>query len=310
MRRLLITLFILLSCNTCFGQSSFQKLIPGTTTRSEVASVFGQPVRTISATLLEYAPPAGLAKVEAEYRAGSAIVERLEVYFVRPVSRQALVQQFALPQVAEKKTSIDGKLVEYFGGTSLLALTYASADTSSGVSRIGYYSRDLFEKVAGITSGARQPLNPVGGHRNSCFANDPGMASTNRTEHFNWAQHQSAARLSANLANKINLLFNCPSLASDQLSGAFSDLSVIIARGVRNYECFAGDRGALSEDWSAHKEWASTKSPSDVLSNLQRKMSTAFKCLRRSAQSSLFAASSVAIAKAALAGSGAASTQD
>jgi len=151
-----IVVLALTSSATCFGQSSFQELTPGSSTRGDVAKVLGQPVRSISPTLVEYAPPQGIAKVEVEYRNGSEIVERIEVYFIRPVSRPALVQQFDLQQVAEKKTTVDGKLVEYFGGTSLLALTYVGADAASGVSRVGYYSRELFEKITGLTSAARR----------------------------------------------------------------------------------------------------------------------------------------------------------
>lgn len=91
-------IFLLVISTTCFGQSSFQKIMPGASTRSDVASVFGQPVLTISTTLFEYNPPAGIAKVFAEYRGGSAVVERFEVLFVRPVSRPALIKQFSLPQ--------------------------------------------------------------------------------------------------------------------------------------------------------------------------------------------------------------------
>ena len=145
-----IIFWVLPVCTTCFGQSSFQEVTPGASTRNDVARALGQPVRTISTTLFEYKPPAGIAKIEAEYRAGSAIVERLEVYFVRPVSRPAMIKQFNLPQQADaRKTDAEGKLVEYFGGSSLLALVYASADAASGVSHIGYYSPELFEKRAG-----------------------------------------------------------------------------------------------------------------------------------------------------------------
>jgi hypothetical protein len=151
-----IILFAFISYATCFGQSAFQEITPGSSTRADVAKVFGQPVRSISPTLVEYAPPQGIAKVEVEYRNGSEIVERIEVYFLRPISRPALLQQFALPQGAEKKASTNGALVEYFGGASLLALTYSSAEPSSGVSHIGYCSRELFEKITGLTTRARR----------------------------------------------------------------------------------------------------------------------------------------------------------
>ncbi len=146
-----------------------------------------------------------------------------------------------------------------------------------------------------------------GGSVNTCFANDPGMASTNRNDHYDWAQRQDPAHLEANLKNKINLLFNCPSVTDDQLSSAFADYSVIIARYAQNAACFSGDRGVINTDWSAHKAWARAKSRSQLLSNLQWKMAAAFKCLDRASQSSFFADSSVATAKAALAGGSAGS---
>lgn len=300
MKKLSITVFIILSCAACFGQSGFQDITPGVSSRSEVVRVLGQPVRSISATTFEYSPPAGIAKVEVEYRSGSEIVERIEVYFQRPLSRSALIQQFGLPQSAEKNANTNGALVEYFGGASLLALTYASAEPSSGITHIGYYSRELFERVSGITSGATQPSNPARGH-GDCFVGDPGMSSTSRIDHNNWAQHQTAARLEANLANKINLLFNCPSMSNDQLSSAFAELSVCIAHWLHNYTCVALDPGSLSEDLSGHKEWARTRSRSELINNLQWKMRTALKCMGPSGpRASLFAASSVVIAKATL----------
>jgi hypothetical protein len=310
-KTLTIILFALLGGATGFGQSSFQEITPGQSTRADVARVLGQPVRTVSATRFEYNPPAGIANVEVEFDAGSTLVKRLEVYFLKPVSRPALIKQFNLPQQADAKTTdAERKLVEYFGDPSLLAMTYTSADPGTGVSRISYYSRGSFESIIASIPGARRPSSPGGGQRSSCFAIDSGMASTDRVAHFNWAQQQSAARLDANLRDKLNLLFTCPSMTSDQLSSAFSDLSVIIARRMRNWECFGGDRGVLSEDWAAHKEWASVRTARDLLTNLQWKVSAALKCMDRSGKSILFAASSVAIAKASLGGSGAASPQD
>src|SRR5438128_7618619 len=145
-KRIVITIFwLVLAYMPCLGQTSFQGLTAGTSTRSDVARVLGQPVRTISTTLSEYNPPAGIAKVEVAYSAGSDLVERMEVYFLKPISRPALIQKFNLSQRAdESRTNAEGKLVEYFADSSLLALTYAAADTSSGVSHVGYYSQKLF----------------------------------------------------------------------------------------------------------------------------------------------------------------------
>jgi hypothetical protein len=133
-----------------------------------------------------------------------------------------------------------------------------------------------------------------------CFASDPAMASTNRNDHYSWAQQQSPAAIEANLQNKINLLFNCSAMTDAQLACAFADYSVTIARYVQNANCFNGDPGAINTGYSAHRDWARTKSRSQVLSNLQSKVAGAFKCLNRAAQSSFFADMSVVTAKAPL----------
>src|SRR5438477_12961444 len=107
----------------CFGQGSFQALTPGQSTRGDVTRVLGQPARALSATLFEYTPPAGIAKVEVAYSAESNLVGRIEVYFLKPISRPALIQKFNLSQRAdESRTNAEGKLVEYFADSSLLAL--------------------------------------------------------------------------------------------------------------------------------------------------------------------------------------------
>ena len=160
--------WIVLIVATSVGQSSFQEITPGSSTRNDVTRAFGQPVRTISATRFEYNPPDGIARVEVEYAAGSSLVELMEVHFLRPVSRSGLVKKFGLEEPVETSDA-EGKLVEYFGDSWLLSLTYVSADAASGVSSVGYYSRELFEaKFPRGTAGAnnnpnnQQPLLPSG----------------------------------------------------------------------------------------------------------------------------------------------------
>jgi hypothetical protein len=154
---------------TCVGQTSFQGLTAGTSTRSDVARALGQPVRTISATVFEYSPPAGIAKVEVAYAAGSYLVERIEVYFLKPITRQALITKLGLsPQADAQTKNAEGKLVELFGGSSFLTLVYAAADTSSGVTRVGYYSRELFASTLAKVRGAQQnPRTRSGPSRNA-----------------------------------------------------------------------------------------------------------------------------------------------
>jgi len=138
-----------------------------------------------------------------------------------------------------------------------------------------------------------------GGAASTCFAQDPGMASTNRNDHYDWAQRQDAARLEANLKTKIDVLFNCPVVNSDHLSSVFADASVIIARYVPQAACFRNDPGAVSTDYGAHQAWARPLDRRLVLNNLQWKVASALKCLDRARQASFFADLSVAIAKGA-----------
>jgi hypothetical protein len=168
-RLVVMALFLLFLGATCFAQTAFQGLTPGTSTRNDVARALGQPVRTISATLVEYNPPAGIAKVEVAYAAGSSAVERIEVHFLKPITRQALIKKLGLSPEADAQTkSSEGKLVELFGGSSFLTLVYAAADVSSGVSRIGYYSRELFGSELAKARGARQnPGTQSGPSRNA-----------------------------------------------------------------------------------------------------------------------------------------------
>ena len=71
-----------------------------------------------------------------------------------------------------------------------------------------------------------------GGNTSGCFASDPGMASTNRNDHYDWAQRQSPAALEANLRNKTNLLFNCSSVAK-RLCRSAETLPITIPTALR-----------------------------------------------------------------------------
>jgi hypothetical protein len=152
------------------------------------------------------------------------------------------------------------------------------------------------------------PTNPptefpgLGG--SDCFAQDRGAGSVNRDDHYGWAQRQNSSTLLNNLKDKIDLLFNCPGISSDQLSSAFAEFSVLIARHVPNAACFNGDRGVLNTDWSAHEAFARTRSRNQLYNNLQWKVAAAFRCLDRASQASFFADLSVPIARAPIEGRG------
>src|ERR1041385_4276770 len=91
---------LVLMCVAGFGQTPFQDLQPGVSTRTEVNRILGQPARRIKATLFEYQAPEGLASVEVEYREGSTVVERIQVFLTRPTQRAALIRSFDLPSQA------------------------------------------------------------------------------------------------------------------------------------------------------------------------------------------------------------------
>jgi hypothetical protein len=54
MRNTFAVVLLLLLCGFCFGQSSYKGLTPGQSTRADVERVLGQPVKSVSKTLVEY----------------------------------------------------------------------------------------------------------------------------------------------------------------------------------------------------------------------------------------------------------------
>jgi tetratricopeptide (TPR) repeat protein len=154
-------LFNLLTSAASLAQTSFLGLAPGQSTRDEAVRVLGQPVRTVTADLLEFSPQEGTGKIEVEVRKRSSVIDRIELHFLRPIVRSALVDRFSLPATPEsQRTNERGKLEEYFGGSALLVLTYVDSETASGVASLGYYSRELFESaVSGPRGGSATASN-------------------------------------------------------------------------------------------------------------------------------------------------------
>ncbi len=138
-----------LICAQCLAQSKYNnQLQPGLNTRDDAVRVFGQPLRALNTTQSEYPPPRGAERLVIEYRNGSGVIERIEAYFIKPYSRAAMIQSLKLPEQPEAtRKNAAGNLVEYFGDSALLVLTYASSDASSGVKSLGYYSRGLFDRA-------------------------------------------------------------------------------------------------------------------------------------------------------------------
>ena len=166
-------------------------LQPGRSTRNEVEKIFGQPVRSLGTNMFEYALPKVSGKIYVEFRAKDFVVERIERHFQKPVSRAAIIRSLNLPESPEEKGTIkEGNLVEYFGDIKTLALTYASAESESGVISIGYYSMELFER------SLERARNPV-------VQFDPASCR----DLYYWAQgEQEAAKRSKNASRRQAIL--------------------------------------------------------------------------------------------------------
>ena len=152
---------VLLLGSILHAQSAPRGLRPGTSVRPDVEKAFGQPVREVSKTLVEYGSGKQGDRIFAQYRPDS-ILERLEVVYSAPMERSQIVRELGLPdRPSASKTSDAGRVEEYFS-SQLVVLTYSAMGVSGGVSRVGHYSRELFEAAAPPTSVANPKPTSTG----------------------------------------------------------------------------------------------------------------------------------------------------
>jgi hypothetical protein len=154
-RTLIIILFVLLSCAACFAQMSFNGLTPGRSTKADVERTLGQPVRELSETLSEYKSDKETGQIFVQYRKGSFVVERIEAVYPETNARAIVLRSLNLSSPSALRTNSKGRLEEYFSQASVV-ITHAGADAASGVSRVGYYSPELFESAVAKATPARQ----------------------------------------------------------------------------------------------------------------------------------------------------------
>jgi len=173
MRNLFIAFFIVTSGITCLGQSSFKGLTPGQSTKAEVEKVLGRPLKQLSETLAEYKSKIGTEQIFVQYSPVSKEVARIEATYVEARERSSVLASVNLParsmgwQVNSKR-----RLEEYFSA-SCVVLTYVGADAATGVSRIGYYSRQLFENASAKLPRASLGKDPPGLNRSPVAENKP-----------------------------------------------------------------------------------------------------------------------------------------
>lgn len=174
MKRILTAItFLLFTCITCLGQTTFKGITPGKSTKPDAERVLGRPVKSVSGTLIEYAPiqlklthakvTFNSVKIYVQYRNNSAVavVERIELVFCprakyEPGSRDCDVRAMhneydlsggSLDSVKQE----DGKALWSFGSPRYMLLTGIS--TSSGgesyfEGRWAFYSKELYEAIA------------------------------------------------------------------------------------------------------------------------------------------------------------------
>jgi hypothetical protein len=164
----IVTLVALLGCSVSFGQSTYEGLTPGKSTRADVERVLGQPVNKVSETLIEYAPPSNpdpsryrvKAKVFVQYRRDSSTVERIAV-LVRGEDTSAApapywqsfdrsygqgFQSGLVDAKIEVKKETKTRLAIYIG-EPLFAVYSFTTPYSYDDDRVEYYSRELYESA-------------------------------------------------------------------------------------------------------------------------------------------------------------------
>jgi hypothetical protein len=124
--------------------TSYLEIVPGTSTTSDVERVLG-PARSVDGAIHEYAAQRGTGPIKVEFGGTPNVVDRIEVPFLKPVRRAALLSALSLPEPVGRDDS-KGKLIEYFGSSVAVALAYAGADEASGIIGMEYFSRPVFER--------------------------------------------------------------------------------------------------------------------------------------------------------------------
>ena len=176
----IIIVFVLLSCATCFGQSSYKGLTPGKSTRADVERVLGPPVKKVSETLIEYPAQRLTRQIFVQYQNSPQVVSRIEI-FCRTENSTCYdlmnsVNLHLPPQPTTSHTN-KGKLEEYFSATNVV-LTYSDAATRSGLSQVGYYSRELFEIAVSKKTSASGSSNSNPNSGENSNVDDEGETET------------------------------------------------------------------------------------------------------------------------------------
>jgi protein-disulfide isomerase len=197
----------------------FMGLQPGVSTRPQVEGALGRGLN-VSEALVEYTPTTivNVSRVLVQYRPNGGVIDRLEVYFAAPQSRDFVVKALKLGNPTA--SAVNPRLRE-FHGSSMLVLNYVGAAAASGVTSVGYYSAQAFDElsaragarpVAGVVAeraaGAPSPAASMPGPA----APRPAASSTSAAPRFNVSGPGRPARGGRNAAVEIVAFtnFECP----------------------------------------------------------------------------------------------------
>jgi hypothetical protein len=169
---------LLLSGAACFGQSTFEGLTPGRSTRAEAERVLGRPVKRVSETLVEYAPrqlklihaevTLNSGKIYVQYSDASpaAVVERIELILCARSTKindecnvPAMHHEYdrgpspstsdggSLDAYLRVRASDEDKATWYFGSPRYMVRADIDKQSGSEV-RWAFYSKELYESIA------------------------------------------------------------------------------------------------------------------------------------------------------------------
>jgi hypothetical protein len=183
---------------------------PGKSTRADAEKVFGPSTGETTAGALAYAPRGGAAGIEIAYRA-NGIVERIELRFAPGRPKPAAARELALPERPDATAATpQSQLVEYYGGSRTLVVTHETMEPGSAVVGVGYYSRELFERVTAGLIAAGQQGSPSNAVRLANPKDAPVIQQFNPgacSDVYFWAQNEhEAARKSRNAARRQAIL--------------------------------------------------------------------------------------------------------
>src|SRR5437016_1802653 len=150
------SLMIFLAYVSCFGQTSFQGLTPGKSTRADVERVLGQPINKVSETLIEYRARPFTSKVFVQYRKDSPVIERIEVLCQMESSTCSDFMKSAgvsLPTHPDIRGYNGDKWKFLYGAPRFIVTAGYSSEIHDNIepppARLAFYSRELYEAEFG-----------------------------------------------------------------------------------------------------------------------------------------------------------------